>query len=144
MGKNEYTLCRNFIFAITGKVNYFANREELVNYIESEGGKVGSSVTANTDFLINNNIDNQSETNKKAKELGVQIITEKQFLELFGGDYVEEEDDESSNTITVECLGVDEKALADLLLNAYTEMILNGMGRLCGDRDRAESAECCL
>ena len=80
MGKNEYTLCRNFIFAITGKVNYFANREELVNYIESEGGKVGSSVTANTDFLINNNIDNQSEKTRRLKNLGFRSSQRSNFL----------------------------------------------------------------
>lgn len=67
-------------FVITGKLNHFKNRDELVKKIEEYGGKVAGSVSKNTDYLINNDITSMSGKNKKAKELGVKIITEAQFL----------------------------------------------------------------
>lgn len=67
-------------FVITGKLNHFKNRDELVQKIEEYGGKVAGSVSKNTDYLINNDITSVSSKNKKAKELGVKIITEEQFL----------------------------------------------------------------
>lgn len=70
------------IFVITGKVNHFVNRDELKEKIESLGGKVTGSVTSNTNYLINNDITSNSTKNKKAKELGVEIITEDMFLEM--------------------------------------------------------------
>ncbi|MCI8549661.1 MAG: NAD-dependent DNA ligase LigA [Lachnospiraceae bacterium] len=69
-------------FVITGKVERFANRKELKELIESLGGKVTGSVTARTDYLINNDAMSGSSKNKKAKELGIPIITEEEFLEL--------------------------------------------------------------
>ena len=59
----------------------FANRKELVEIIESMGGKVSGSVSAKTDYLINNDITSGSTKNKTARELGIPIISEAQFLD---------------------------------------------------------------
>jgi len=69
-------------FVITGNVESFTNRKELKEYIETLGGKVTGSVTSKTDYLINNNVLSSSSKNKKARELGIEIITEQQFQEL--------------------------------------------------------------
>jgi len=71
----------NFIFVITGAVDHFKNRDELKATIEERGGKVTSSVTSKTNYLINNDNLSNSSKNKKAKELGIEIITEEQFLQ---------------------------------------------------------------
>ena len=68
-------------FVITGSVEHFANRNELKSYIEKHGGKVTGSVSAKTNYLINNDAMSASSKNKKAKELGIEIINEEQFLE---------------------------------------------------------------
>jgi len=70
----------NYNFAITGAVEHFKNRDELKAAIEERGGKVTSSVTSKTNYLINNDNLSNSSKNKKAKELGIEIITEEQFL----------------------------------------------------------------
>ena len=70
-------------FVVTGDVNHFKNRKELQAEIEKMGGKVTSSVTSKTNYLINNDIFSTSSKNKKAKELGVEIITEDDFIEKF-------------------------------------------------------------
>ncbi len=70
------------VFVITGDVHHYKNRKELQKEIESLGGKVTSSVTGKTTYLINNDIDSGSSKNKKAKELGVEIITEDTFIEM--------------------------------------------------------------
>ena len=67
-------------FVITGNVNHFKNRKELKEKIESLGGKVTGSVTGKTDYLINNDKMSSSSKNKKAKELGISIISEEDFL----------------------------------------------------------------
>lgn len=67
------------IFVITGKVNNYENRDALKEVIESFGGKVVNSVSKNTTYLINNDINSTTGKNKKAKELGVEIITEEMF-----------------------------------------------------------------
>ena len=72
------------VFVITGSVEHFANRNELKDYIEARGGKVTGSVTAKTSYLINNDITSTSSKNKTAKELGVPIITEEDFLKMAG------------------------------------------------------------
>ena len=69
-------------FVITGSVEHFANRDELKAKIESLGGKVAGSVSNKTSYLINNDITSTSGKNKKAKELGVEIITEEDFLKM--------------------------------------------------------------
>ena len=71
-------------FVITGKVEHFANRDELKELIENAGGKTASSVSSKTDYLINNDISSGSSKNKKAKELGIPIITEEDFLKMTG------------------------------------------------------------
>lgn len=70
------------IFVITGSVNIWKNRNELTDYIESKGGKVAKSVTSKTNYLINNDSTSNSSKNKKAKELGVAIITEEEFKKM--------------------------------------------------------------
>lgn len=72
-------------FVITGRVFQFSGRSELKSYIEEQGGKVTGSVTAKTDYLINNDAASQSSKNKDAKELNIPVITEAEFLEMLGG-----------------------------------------------------------
>lgn len=69
-------------FVITGSVEHFANRKELQELIESKGGKAFGSVTSKTAYLINNDTTSNSSKNKKAKELGIPIISEKEFLNM--------------------------------------------------------------
>ena len=69
-------------FVITGSVEHFANRKELQELIESKGGKASGSVTSKTAYLINNDTTSNSSKNKKAKELGIPIISEKEFLNM--------------------------------------------------------------
>lgn len=69
-------------FVITGSVEHFANRGEAKALIESLGGKVTGSVTGKTNYLINNDTTSNSSKNKKAKELGIPIISEEEFLKL--------------------------------------------------------------
>ena len=71
-------------FVITGSVNRFANRDELKEAIERKGGKATGSVTAKTSYLINNDVTSNSSKNKKAKELGVPIISEEEIIEMMG------------------------------------------------------------
>ena len=79
-GQAQIFATKNFV--ITGSVEHFANRNEVKELIESKGGKVTGSVTSKTDYLINNDVNSTSSKNKKAKELGISIITEEQFLEM--------------------------------------------------------------
>ena len=69
-------------FVITGKLVHHKNRQELVDKIEAAGGKVQSSVSAKTKYLINNDISSTSTKNKKAKELNIPIITEEELEEM--------------------------------------------------------------
>mgnify|MGYP003068730567 CR=1 FL=1 len=71
-------------FVVTGKVYKFKNRDEVKEAIEKFGGKATGSVTKSTFALINNDIESNSSKNKKAKELGVQIINEEQLIEMLG------------------------------------------------------------
>ena len=77
-------------FVITGSVEHFKNRKELKERIEALGGKVTGSVTGKTNYLINNDTASASSKNKKARELGVPVISEEMFLALLeergGGD----------------------------------------------------------
>ena len=70
-------------FAITGSLIHFENRNQLKEKIEILGGKVTGSVTGKTFALINNDAASNSSKNKKARELGVEIITESEFLERY-------------------------------------------------------------
>ena len=67
-------------FVITGSLNSYANRNELKEIIENKGGKVTGSVTGKTTCLINNDTASNSTKNKKAKELGIRIISEEDFI----------------------------------------------------------------
>lgn len=80
--KEEQSL-EGLTFVITGSVHQFANRNEVKAVIEEKGGKVTGSVTSKTNYLINNDIESNSSKNKKAKELGVPIITEQEFIDMF-------------------------------------------------------------
>lgn len=73
-------------FVITGKVNHFANRDELKARILSLGGKAAGSVSAKTDYLINNDVTSTSSKNKKARELGIPILSEEDFLAMISGE----------------------------------------------------------
>ncbi|MFC2583130.1 MAG: NAD-dependent DNA ligase LigA [Lachnoanaerobaculum saburreum] len=70
------------VFVITGSLTHFSNRNEMKELIEKNGGKVSGSVSSKTNFLINNDTDSNSSKNKKAKELGVEIISEEDFLKI--------------------------------------------------------------
>jgi DNA ligase (NAD+) len=78
---NEEQNMEGLNFVVTGSVERFANRNEVKDYIEKRGGKVTGSVTSKTNYLINNDLLSNSSKNKKAKELGIEIINEEQFLE---------------------------------------------------------------
>lgn len=69
-------------FVVTGSVNHYKNRDELKADIVAHGAKVSGSVSSKTDYLINNDLESNSSKNKKAKELGIKIISEDQFLEM--------------------------------------------------------------
>lgn len=69
-------------FVITGSVNQFENRNAMKEFIENRGGKVTGSVSKKTDYLINNDTESSSSKNKKAKELGIPILSEEDFLKL--------------------------------------------------------------
>lgn len=69
-------------FVVTGSVEHFKNRKEVKERIEALGGKVTGSVTSKTNYLINNDSTSNSSKNKKAKELGIPIITEEQLIAM--------------------------------------------------------------
>ena len=69
-------------FVITGSLEHFKNRKELQELIERRGGKVTGSVTSKTNYLINNDVASSSSKNKKARELGVPILSEEEFLKI--------------------------------------------------------------
>ena len=80
----SYNDLNNQTFCITGKLKYFANRDELVDMIQKCGGKYVSSVSSKTNFLINNDKESQSSKNKKAQQVGCKIISEEDFLKMIG------------------------------------------------------------
>ena len=79
---NNYKDLSGKIFVITGDVKQFKNRNELKDLIESLNGKVSGSVSKNTTYLINNNATSTTGKNKKAKEIGVPIISEDTFIKM--------------------------------------------------------------
>ena len=82
-GENNGT-CAGKTFVITGDVHNFKNRDEFKAYVEAQGGHVAGSVSGKTDYLVNNDINSTSSKNTKAKSLGVEIITEDTFIDMFG------------------------------------------------------------
>ena len=82
INKKEQKL-EGLTFVITGRVNLFKNRDELSEFITSLGGKVSSAISAKTNYLINNDKTSTSQKNKKAQELGITIVDEQTFMNLF-------------------------------------------------------------
>ena len=80
--KNEEGKLQGLTFVITGSINNFKNRNEMIEFIERYGGKTTSSVSANLSYLINNDINSTSTKNKTAKQLGIKIITEDELIEM--------------------------------------------------------------
>lgn len=76
--------CSGMTFVITGDVHQFKNRDEFKTYVESQNGSVTGSVSKKTNYLVNNDVESMSSKNQKAKSLGIPIISEDEFLELFG------------------------------------------------------------
>lgn len=81
-GTQDPIACKTFV--VTGKVFHFTNRDELKEFIADRGGKVTGSVSAKTDYLINNDVSSTSSKNKKAAQLGIPILSEEDFLKLAG------------------------------------------------------------
>lgn len=84
--ESDEAVFEGMTFVITGSVEHFKNRKEMQELIEQQGGKVTGSVTAKTNYLINNDTTSNSSKNKKAKELGIPIISEKEFVAMAGVD----------------------------------------------------------
>ena len=74
------------VFVITGSLAHFQNRKELEEEIRKAGASTASSVSKNTSYLINNDKNSTSSKNKKAKELGIPILSEEDFLKLLQGE----------------------------------------------------------
>lgn len=70
-------------FVITGSLSHFENRDAMKEYIEQRGGKVAGSVSSKTSYLINNDVTSASSKNKKAQSLGIPILSEQQFLDMY-------------------------------------------------------------
>lgn len=83
-GKGANAFISGKSFVITGSLNHYANRDNLKDLIEENGGKVTGSVSKKTDYLINNDLTSPSSKNKKAKDLGIPIISEEDFMEQAG------------------------------------------------------------
>lgn len=79
---NTEMILSNKTFVITGSLNHYKNRDELISVIEGLGGKASGSVSSKTDYLINNDITSISGKNKKANELGIPIISEEEFIKM--------------------------------------------------------------
>jgi len=77
-------ICAGLTFVITGDVHHYANRNAFKAYVESAGGKVAGSVSGATNFLVNNDAASTSSKNRKARELGIPVITEDEFVARFG------------------------------------------------------------
>ena len=77
--------CKGLTFVITGDVHTFKNRDDFKAYVERQGGKVAGSVSGKTSYLVSNDGESGSSKAKKAKELGVPVLSEKAFISRFGG-----------------------------------------------------------
>lgn len=81
---NDNSILKDLTFVITGSLNNFTNRDELIEYIENNGGKVLTSISNKVNYLINNDIYSTSTKNTKAKSLGIKIIKENELIEMVG------------------------------------------------------------
>ena len=79
---NTNNKLEDMVFVITGSLNHFENRDSMIEYIESLGGRVISSISNKVNYLINNDVNSTSTKNQKAKELGVKIISEEEFISM--------------------------------------------------------------
>jgi len=80
--ENSSNKLEGMVFVITGKLNQFSNRDAAKEFIEANGGKVSGSISSKTTYLVNNDINSTSSKNKKAKDLGIKIITEQELKNL--------------------------------------------------------------
>ena len=80
--------CAGLTFVITGDVHHFKNRDEFKAYVEANGGKVAGSVSKKTNFLVNNDVTSTSSKNTKARELGIPILSEDDFVEKFAAERI--------------------------------------------------------
>lgn len=81
---SQATAIKDKVFCVTGKVSQFKNRDELKADIEKNGGKLSSSVSSKTDYLITNTPDSGTAKNRDAQKLGVKIITEEEYIKMKG------------------------------------------------------------
>ena len=89
-------------FVITGSLSRFASRNELKEAIEQKGGKVTGSVTGKTTCLINNDVTSTSSKNKKARELGIPVLSEEDFVRQYNMDAASGQTVPVSNSLTTE------------------------------------------
>jgi DNA ligase (NAD+) len=82
---NKNSTLKDLTFVITGSINNFDNRDEMIEFIENNGGKVVTSISNKVNYLINNDINSTSTKNKKANELNIKIISEEEFMNMVGG-----------------------------------------------------------
>lgn len=87
--------CEGRTFVVTGRLKHYENRDDLTAYIEESGGTVTQNVTEDTDYLICNDMTTNSSKMKKAKELGISVLSETAFLRIFGGSDFEELEEEN-------------------------------------------------
>lgn len=80
--ENSSNKLEGMVFVITGKLNQFSNRDAAKEFIEANGGKVSGSISSKTTYLVNNDINSTSSKNKRAKDLGIKIITEQELKKL--------------------------------------------------------------
>ena len=79
---NSNTEITGKIFCVTGKLNIFNNRDELTKAVETAGGKVASSISKKTDYLVTNDTESGSSKNIKARQLNIPIINEKSLIDM--------------------------------------------------------------
>ena len=80
--EKEDTSLSGMTFVITGSLEHFANRDQLKERLEKAGAKVAGSVSAKTTYLINNDVNSSSGKNKKARELGIPVISEEEVIKM--------------------------------------------------------------
>lgn len=94
--------CKGLIFVITGDVHHFKNRDGFKAFVEQQGGSVTGSVSGKTSYLISNDLDAGSSKAKKARSLGVPVLTEDEFLERFGSAKIQVAEDAEAEQIDSE------------------------------------------
>jgi DNA ligase (NAD+) len=84
-GNDKGNKLQDLTFVITGSINNFNNRDEMIEFIEQNGGKVVSSISSKVKYLINNDVNSTSTKNRMANELNIKIISEEEFMNMVGG-----------------------------------------------------------